>query len=183
MLTVALCPVCGQGVDLGVAGEKCPHCGAPLPEQLRAASRAALQRQRPILITLLMFFSFLCSIAWLASLAWAAVTSSTLYISGEQVTRGQFFLRVGPPLFVCGSLMLAAAYAFWKERSWGRPLICLCFVLLPILSWACSTFPVFTGVDMAMWMVYIAFLLGYFYAKPNVVRYYRYLRSLPRTGL
>lgn len=77
MVTVALCPACNEGIDLEAAGEKCPHCGTPLPEQLRSASQIALARRRPVLITVLMVFFFITDTAYYAV---PPLTFTALYV-------------------------------------------------------------------------------------------------------
>lgn len=180
MVTVGLCPACGEGIDLEAAGEQCPHCGAPLPEQLHLAARAALTRRRPVLITVLMVFFTIVSLFWFAMLAMSAVSASGTYTVGTQrVTRDQFLLRFAPILAILGSLLLATAYAFWKERAWGRHLAISYIALAAFASFVLMREPA-SGCALAMFIVPAAFLLWYFYAKPNVVRYYSALKDLER---
>jgi hypothetical protein len=181
VVTVALCPACGEGIDLEAAGEKCPRCGAPLPEQLRSAAQMALARRRPALITGLMVFFFIVALFWFAMLAFSVLFEGGTYTIGtERVTRDQFLLRAGPVLGGLGSLLLVTSYAFWKELAWGRHLACSYIVLAIVAVFTLMPEQATSGCALAMCIVPAAFLLWYFYAKPNVVRYYSQLRGLER---
>lgn len=181
MVTVALCPACSEGIDLEAAGEKCPHCGTPLPEQLRSASQIALARRRPALITVLMVFFFIVALFWFAMLALSVLFDGGTYtIGSERVTREQFLLRAGPVLGVLGSLLLVTSYAFWKELAWGRHLASSYIVLATVAASTLMPEQPTSGCALAMCIVPATFLLWYFYAKRNVVRYYSQLRNLER---
>ena len=134
------------------------------------------------MITVIMVFFIIFSLAFLGLLASAIFgVYRNFKMDGEIVTREQFLRRGGPGIAILSSLLLAAAYALWKERAWGRHLASA-IIVLPIVAAIATAITLGwkgvgsdSGRSLAISALDGAWWLWYFYAKPNVVSYYSQL--------
>lgn len=132
--------------------------------------------RRPIFISILTLFFVILPLGLLGLLAIAAFDGSGNYkIGKEWVTREEFLRRGGPQIAISSSLLMLTAYAFWKERAWGRHLasgLMVLALLYTVISYGASlSCGLVEQVGMA------AFMLWYFYEKQSVVSYYRHLEG------
>lgn len=183
MTVLGICPSCGATIELARGAEEgCLRCGAPLPTQLLSAARAAEERRRPLLLTLLMVLGFFTGLPMLLLFALFVIVPGSWAkyhgLHGEQVTKGAFLVQ-SLPAWLMMLLLLAASYALWKELWWGRHVLGAILIEFGLVFWLSSMAPL--SFQAPFWAV-ILLLLAYLYLKPSVVHYYREL-SIRRTDL
>ena len=166
-----------DATGIEAADGQSPIDGDPRSEMPGLAAGEAPPPRRPIFISILTLFFVILPLGLLGLLAIAAFDGSGNYrIGKEWVTREEFLRRGGPQITILSSLLLLTAYAFWKERAWGRHVasgLMVLALLYTVISYGASlSCGLVEQVGMA------AFMLWYFYEKRSVVSYYRHLEAL-----
>jgi len=188
------CPDCGGEYRDGFF--KCAACDVglvPDPPTLAEPRPLGERQRRPAFIAILMVFLFAFAFLSPLVLGMAAISGpSGFYLNGQAVTRHEFFRGGGLQLILFGGLSFITAYAFWKERWWGRQAATVLMVIsfVPSLFMApappgatrqtgATTFKVGdgppSGGDAVQLLVLFAGAIWYFYQKRSVVTYYQQL--------
>jgi len=182
-----VCPACTTPLTFhrGPVIE-CPRCKAPLPEALRLAAEASLERQaynRPALLTLGAYASpGIGALFVLGGLA-AATHTGSLELNGQPVDDEGFLASGGLYMLMGGALCIAIGVGLLRERSWARWLMvfywCLAFGGAMGLGWTESGV---SGLAGGFASVVPLALVAYWYLfeKSNVAAYYRALRDNER---
>ena len=144
-------------------------------------AKARSRLKMPLLMKVGMGLAALFPIGAVILLALAALGIGSFRIGNRPVAPGEWLRLAGPLFVVTGALMAAVAYACWKEKPWSRH--------LALAHWAVvGLYALLLGLSgqlprYLMWRALIetgvlgAFALWYFYAKRNVVEYFRALRA------
>lgn len=188
MSTVALCPACtGPITAKGEAPQLCPRCQAELPPDLRAAIDFALRSARPAGVTFAMWATGITGFFYLVIGLLALLGAGSYEISGRAVSQREFLSAVGPLLLPSTIVLLLTCWGISKQRTWPRYTAVSFWVVMilgvslaplaqgePIGLDSCQLLPLFIALLASAW---------YFFAKPNVVTYYRHISesaNLPR---
>lgn len=171
MAVTLICPHCKNAVALShELPESCPGCGEALPPDLAEVAERARRRQRPLLLTVGLWFSLCAGLFWLGvyAIALADVNEFISYSRGR--TR---FLRDGLPVAGMGLVLLTIAFGLWKEHRWARPLSMIFWLATLALGVALGT----SRLELMLIHLPILGLASwYFYRKRNVVLYYEELK-------
>lgn len=178
MTATVVCTACKQPTTfsrLPVAA--CVHCGRPFDADVAKAAESALRGERPFLITLVTWGSWLMAIPMVfMMLSLVPGCPGEFSINDEPVTQEEWTARVGPFILPLGVLLLVLAVGLTKRKAWTRHVV----VGLFLVPFASLLFPASRGLfgvgTILLSIVPLAVPLWYFYAKPNVVQYYRELR-------
>jgi hypothetical protein len=176
--TVALCPACqGAIAARGEAPQRCPHCQQELPPELRAAISSALRSARPAGVTFTMWVTGILGFFYLAVGLLALSGAGSYNISGRAVSQREFLIAAGPLLLAGTAVLLLTCWGISKQRPWSRytavsfwGVTILDLALLPTVQAepvgfvSCQVLPLFVALLASVW---------YFFAKPNIVAYYR----------
>ncbi len=139
------------------------------------------------------FMAGLGAVVYTLILVVAALGNGPYTVNGESVDRTTFFSSMGP-FFLAYPLALAAfgivAYAFWRERPWGRAIVMAFWLALFLATLLVQLMePQPTGDFLSGLLVLLfcwAIAAWYFYSKSSVVAYYKAVeakfRSTNATG-
>jgi len=142
-------------------------------------------RDRPVLIWIAPFILVLLGVLGLLFVLLvflgAGDADATIHGLDQPVTARQFRLVVAPFYLVLIVLQLLLAYAFWKQRTWARPLA----VMLPLLWFLIPALLLPRGVSRvalaaaltAPVVLSSAIAALYLYGSNGAREYYRRLRS------
>ena len=104
--------------------------------------------------------------------------------NGAPVSRGEFLRRLPPLALGFGALVAyfgAVALGVWRERTWVRPAVLIFWLAVSAVLVAQGIMGAIGLAEALVWpAVYLGFVGWYFYAKPNVVAYYRALEVRER---
>lgn len=177
------CPACEATFPLqGDPPDDCPRCGEAIPAELRARAREALRLQRPLGLTLIMWFLAFWSGAAALALLSLAIGDDPVQYRGRLTPHSEvfdIFLPVLGPLALAGA---AAVSALWLKRPWARWALMLVVVLTGVIPGVASVGDGPAGPREA-WigliaMVPLGLALGwYLYLKPNVRVYFARLEE------
>jgi hypothetical protein len=106
----------------------------------------------------------------------AAVGVGSYAINGEPVSAHEFLRVAGLLLAAIAGLLLAIAFAFWRERPWGRHAVLAFWLYSAAAAAALAQNPLSALGSVFECLAMAAVAAWYFYGKPNVVAYYRALR-------
>lgn len=184
MNSVLVCPNCRTPTEYQGSGQPaCSACGTKLSARADAAGNQAAERQRPLLLLMLMvFLASLATIGLIITFMTVTVPGNEDYIVDNRLaTQSDFLIKMFPFIL----LYLAAApiaYGLWKERPWTRPLL-VAFFAIPefgkYLTPRWSEAPAHAFIPRFILSAILIGLLGwYLYKKRNVVRYYNALSGL-----
>lgn len=169
------CPSCGSEYRDGYY--ECVDCQVPLVQKLPKGikrrripvfSRIPKTSSRPFLLA---FFGFLLFLAGgLATLDTLISLFKMFAWASSQALPTREILVEG----VLGLAALSVAYAIWRERPWGRPVL-IAFLLLAavIQGWLGSA----KAASLTSSVLTLAFVSWYLYLWPNGADYYRKLRK------
>ena len=97
-------------------------------------------------------------------------------INGRPVSHEEWIASVGPVLAPFGLLVLALTYGFTKRRTWTRHVAVALFVSPAVSIFFPKSRDLWLGGAALLSLVIpLGLAVWYFYAKPNVVEYYREL--------
>jgi hypothetical protein len=150
-----------------------------LPPELRAAIDFALRSARPAGVTFTLWATGIIGFFYLAIGLLALSGVGSYNISGRAVSQREFLIATGPFLLPSTIVLLLTCWGISKQRPWSR-YTAASFWAVMILGWAlspsihaepiglisCQVLPLFIALLASVW---------YFFAKPNVVAYYRHI--------
>ena len=136
---------------------------------------------QPFAIRILTWFAGLASVGMYLSILLVLLNVESASMGGEHVTRTEW-LRIAAPLVAAiGILMALVCYALASRKPWSRHVVIAMFVLIIVYATILGALSLIRhGI---IWRALInATVFGclsgwYFYLKPNVVQYFRELKS------